>query len=244
MAYSSPSHTSRGKLQPVLMIPEQQWIHLVDALRSDDIDRAVDAAQTLAEIADATHIPALYQLLQDHDFFVREAAADPLARLEGARALPRLFQALRRGRQDGHDNDGLTALTADVIEQHQDDALPVLLAMHRSPSSEERAEAAWALGFVASDLACEALLHAVRDESTAVRSAAIGSLSSCKTGTTREILIQALTDPDEEVRVNAAASLGYLGDQQAVPALQAALHDPEPQVRAFAAYALERLQAT
>ncbi len=219
----------------------EQWIQLVDALRSDDIDRAVDASQTLAEIADATHIPALYTLLQDNDFFVREAAADPLARLEGPRALPLLFQALTRGQQDGHDNDGLSTITADVIEQHQDDVVPLLLAMLRAPRSEERTHAAWALGFVSSDLAREALLLAVTDESADVRATAIGSLSSFKTDRTLDTLIHALADPDAQVRVSAAASLGYLNDRRAIPALRTALHDGAEQVRLFAAYALERL---
>ena len=87
---------------------EGEWDRLIADLRSsDDWDRAVEAARTLGEVADQSRVPDLERLIEDDDFFVREAAAGPLCRLKGLDALPLLLQASERGRLEGHDNDGL-----------------------------------------------------------------------------------------------------------------------------------------
>ena len=61
----------------------------------------------LGEITDSSRIPEWERLVQDDDFFVREAAASPLINLEGIEALPLLLESLERGAREGHDNDGL-----------------------------------------------------------------------------------------------------------------------------------------
>lgn len=222
---------------------EQDWDRLVADLRAvvGDIDRAVDAVPALAALADASRVPDLYRLLRDDEFFVREAAAEPLARLEGVRALPQLFEALSRGEQEGHDNDGLVFTIVELLESHPEEVRPLLLAMLRSPEPQERGHAAWALGFAPAEETLDPLLAALADQSPAVRGAAAGSLGSFGADKVIDPLLQALQDGDAGVRIDAAATLGYLGDRRAVPALEAAQRDPIERVRFFATDALERL---
>ncbi len=223
---------------------EQDWDRLVADLRAvvDDIDRAVDAVPALAALADASRVPELYRLLRDDDFFVREAAAEPLARLEGVRALPQLFEALSRGEHEGHDNDGLVFTIVELLGAHPEEVRPLLLAMLRSPTPQERGHAAWALGFVPAEEALDPLLAALADQSPAVRGAAAGALGRYAADKVIDPLLQALQDGDAWVRVDVAATLGYLGDRRAVPALEAAQRDPVERVRFFATGALERLR--
>jgi HEAT repeat protein len=217
---------------------------LVDLRAEDDVDRIVQAAAHLDAVADESHVPDLYRLIQDDDWFVREAAAVPLARLEGVRALPLLFRALTRGTQAGHDNDGLGSTIADVLEEHSEACAPLLVSMIADPDPELRAHAAWALGWQPPEIAHMPLLRAAQDSHAQVRASAAGSLSSFKIAGTMEALRSLLGDSDEQVRVSATAALGYLGDRRALPALQAALHDLSERVRSFAQYALEKLAKT
>lgn len=215
----------------------------MDGLRSSDINRAVRSAEALCEAADESRVPDLYALLDDSDFFIREAAAEPLARLEGARALPVLFRALAQGAADGHDNDGLSDVIATLLEASGGEAAPLLLRMLRSLVGQEREDAAWALGFLPAEVALEPLLDALGDGSPTVRSAAAGSLGSFEGDRVVVALIERLGDEDERVRVSAADALGYVGDARTIPALRQALRDPAKGVRPFAADALKRLGA-
>jgi len=198
------------------------WDETVRAIRDlDRIDEAVAACGTLDRIADASRTSALYALLDDEEFFVREAAATPLARLEGVRALPALFRAATRGELDGHDNDGLTATICDVLAAESRAAAPLLLEMLTSADAATRAHGAWALGFVVPHAPADRLIESLRSDGDArVRSCAAGSLSSFKlTAGVYEALTTALDDSDESVRTSAISALGYLGDRRAVEVL-------------------------
>lgn len=221
-------------------MPLSEWERLVEDLRSDD--RAVRAASVLARVADESRVPDLYRLLGSDDCFVREAAAEPLARLEGARALPALFTALTRGESEGYDNDSLVGIISELLEDNPQGAAPLVLQMVSAPEWKVREHAAWALGFLPSDVALEPLLVALSDESPDVRSAAAGSLGSFEGEDVLLPLIECLRDDDKRVRVSAADALRYLGDRHAVPALREALDDPDNDVRLFAAEALRDLQ--
>lgn len=223
---------------------QSDWAQLLqDLYNITDIDRTVRASLALAEVANETHTLELYRMLQDESFFIREAAAVPLARLEGIKALPALFQAFARGIQDGHDNDGLNATIADLLEAHQKEAAPILLKMLTKTDDEIRANAAWALGFVASEITAEPLIYALNnDESSKVRSEAAGSLGSFR-GNPKVLdeLVRAIKDKDEQVCISAISSLGYLGDKRGIPPLQEALKGSTERVREFARYSLQRL---
>jgi HEAT repeat protein len=198
------------------------WDDTVRAVRNlHRVDEAVAACERLDRLADASRTSALYALLDDDEFFVREAAATPLARLEGIRALPALFRAATRGELDGHDNDGLTATICDLLEAEAGAAAPLLLEMLTSADAATRANGAWALGFVVPHAPADRLVESLCSDCDArVRSSAAGSLSSfTRTAGVYEALSTALDDPDESVRISAIASLGYLGDRRAIDVL-------------------------
>jgi HEAT repeat protein len=225
---------------------DAEWEYILSDLHAvANIERAVKAVETLDKVPDESDIPRLRFLVQHGaNFFVREAAASPLARLEGARSLPLLFQALSKGKQEDHDNDGLCAIIADLLEVHQLEVSPLLLRMIATHSTADRENAAWALGWLPAEIAVAPLSKALRDDCADVRAAAAGSLSNSRfkgyAGVV-EGLIEALRDGDEQVRISSAAALGYLGDRRAMPSLKEVLHDPCERVRFFAAYALEKL---
>ena len=225
---------------------QSNWPQLLDDLRNvKDVDRAVNASEAISEAADETRISELYSLLEDDNFFVREAAAVPLTRLEGVKALPKLFQALTHGNQDGHDNDLLSHVIAELLEAQQKEAAPVLLNLLADPDNKTRAHAAWALGFVASQISASPLLDVLdADADPEVRSAVIGSLSSFK-GQPNIVdrLIGLLQDPNEQVRISAISSLGYLNDKRAISPLKDALKNSNGRAREFVEYALTRLKA-
>jgi HEAT repeat protein len=225
---------------------QAEWDRLIASIRSagEDLDRAVAASMALGEITDRSRIPELERLIQDDDFFVREAAATPLISLKGIDAFPLLLEALERGAREGHDNDGLAFEISELVECHKAEVTPRLLEMLRARRSETRSHAAWLLGFVSDVVSPEPLIEALKDPSPDVRSSAVGSLSSFKghPGVLAAIL-PLLDHAEEQVRVCAASALGHLGDLRAVPDLRRAMSDPSERVRYFADYALGLLGA-
>lgn len=220
------------------------WSQAVRDLQNvDDIDRAVNACQVISDLADESRVPELYALLQDDSFFVREAAAEPLARLEGIKSLPFLFQALTRGEQDGHDNDGLAFTVMELVESRKPEAAKVLLEMLQSNDIELRANAVWALGFVASEITAEPLLECLNnDKHPKIRALAAGSLSSFKSDpNVVDELLKSIHDSSEEVQISVISALGYLGDPRAIVPLQEALKTAKGKVRTFSRNALEQL---
>jgi HEAT repeat protein len=197
----------------------------------------------LADVADESHLSELYALLGDKDVFVREGVAVPLARLEGVRALPMLLGALIQGDRDGHDNDGLCGTIATLLDETKREAAPMLLDLLHSTDDEIRACAAWALGYVASEIESAPLIAALsNDQSSEVRSDAAGSLGGFKNDPAVVVaLIKALNDEDTQVRISAIASLGYIGDKRAVSPLQSVFEQATGREREFAAHALKKL---
>ena len=215
---------------------------IINDLRFGDGD-ALQAIKKLEEIANESHLPQLQRLLQDDDFFIRETAAGPYAQLMGVKALPLLLQAQIQGQADGHDNDGLDAVITELVEAHKTGVTSTLLEMLKNENSKTRAQAAWLLGFVASEINPTPLLEALHDASPEVRTEAVGALSSfAGQPNVFEALLDALNDQDEQVRVSIVNALGYLGDKRALTALQTGLQDSSERVRRMAAKAINQLK--
>jgi HEAT repeat protein len=123
----------------------------------------VRAAELLDEVADESRLPDLYRLIQDDDWYIREVASIPLSRLDGVRALPLLFQALTRGRQEGHDNDLLGTMVVEVLEAHPEECAPLLLSMVDDSDPTVRAHGVCALGWQPAAVALAPLIAALRD---------------------------------------------------------------------------------
>jgi hypothetical protein len=90
------------------------WSEVVAALDSRDAEAAVTAAERLHAEADAADVSNLLALLESSNFFVREAAAWPLAELAGPFVLRELFEAYQLGFDEGHDNDGFAAALLEI----------------------------------------------------------------------------------------------------------------------------------
>ncbi|HQR05340.1 MAG TPA: HEAT repeat domain-containing protein [Gemmatales bacterium] len=221
------------------------WDRIIADLHNiEDMDCAIAACDALDKSADESWLPQLHQLLaHGRDFFVREAAAYPIARLEGLSALPRLLNGMQLGENDGHDNDGLSELVVDLISANPKEAEPTLIQMISSASERERSDAAWLWGFAAKTLASEPLMTALNDASPRVRAAAIGSL--CSYQSRDDIfarLMQSLNDPDEEVLSSTVTALGYYGNKRAISRLRELLSNPSKQVNRRVIYAIEQLE--
>ena len=226
-------------------MPPINWATLIATLRdTDDFERSLQACEVISEVADESCVPDLYALLNDEDIFVREAAAAPLATLEGIKALPALFQALTRGFQDGHDNDGLSTTIIGILGNQKSAVVPLLLKMADAPNSETRSNAAWALGFVAEAITSLPLLTLLHDNDAAVRASAAGSLGSFKNDLlVIDELLKAMQDSNEQVCVSVISALGYLGDERTIEPLHSALKDSRSRVRWQAGDALKHLKA-
>ncbi len=220
-----------------------RWQELLHALQQvDDVDRAVDACLALAEEAGQEDLDRLFSLLDSEDFFLRECAAAPIARLVGAQALLDLLKAFTRGRAEGHDNDGLSSILIGIFVDQPLRSRDILSDLFSSADPRDRQNAAWGWGFLEETVGAEPLLAALGDAVPGVRTAAAGSLGSFQ-GQTRvvEALMGCLEDAAGAVRAAAASALGWLGDPRAIPALQSALKDPEDRVQDRARCALDRI---
>ena len=124
------------------------WKDLDDALRdARDAERAARAAKRLYEDATAEDIPRLMEMLNDTDFFIREAAAWPLAGLAGVAALPQLLVALQRTFDDGHDGDGFQTALIELVEAAKPAARQALNQLLKTGDNATRENAKWLLEF-------------------------------------------------------------------------------------------------
>jgi hypothetical protein len=123
------------------------WSEIVSALASRDVDACVNAASRLHSESSTEDIQALLGLLETGDFFVREAAAWPLAELAGLDHLPKLLVAYQQGFDEGHDNDGFSAALLEIPALFPAEARRVIEDLVRSSDEPLRGHAEWLLDF-------------------------------------------------------------------------------------------------
>lgn len=204
-------------------ISDQEWDELVATLRNPESDEEEEehAAERLRVFADRARVPDLYAFLREKgNFWVRELAAEPLARLEGTRALPALLEARHLGRQERHDNDGLNTILLDLFHVSPQETAEVVIQVLSDHDFPYRREAVWCLGFLPKDLALEALRHALTDTVPELREEAARALcsESFLTEETIAALFQAFSDPVSSVRIMAAYTLGWFSACEMAPA--------------------------
>jgi hypothetical protein len=122
------------------------WDTTIAELNALD-DRSVAAAGRLHAEATLEDLPKLLELLASADnFFVREAAAWPLAELAGVQFLPELLRAYQLGFDEGHDNDGFTAALLEIPHIYPEAAIALneLIEVADEPM---RGHAKWLLEF-------------------------------------------------------------------------------------------------
>lgn len=205
-------------------------------------DRALKAAARLNEQADGTWVDQLHTLLDDAEPFVREAAARPLARIQGAQALPALLSAMRRCEREGNPSRPISIAAGQLVLQNSANLSAPLSEMMAAPACDTRKDATWCYGFMPAEDAIAPLLLALRDPDAGVRIAAANALRAFETHTVVAALCQSLFDSNEQVRVATAATLSQIATSDSVAALQRAQRDSSQAVRVFAEYALRRLK--
>ena len=127
---------------------EEEWNSILSDLRNvGDTDRAVTAVTVLNERATPEDVPRLQSLLEDENFFIREAAAWPLCRIAGLSMLTKLLRAYQRGLEQGHDNDGFSAALIELVESDKDAARQALIPLGASSDPNMRENATWLLEF-------------------------------------------------------------------------------------------------
>ena len=123
------------------------WLSIVSGLSNPDVNTCVNAAARLRAEAGKADIPRLLELLGSNDFFIREAAAWPLAELEGPKVLVELLLAYQRGFDESHDNDGFTAALLEIPALHPKETRPSLERILEVAQDPMRGNAAWLLEF-------------------------------------------------------------------------------------------------
>ncbi len=219
------------------------WKTLISNLLSYDIDldRAVYAGTQIAQYAGSAQIQDLRALMRINDTFVMGVIAEPLARLQGAQALPALFHALRCIELEGANCAQITDLIGHVIRAQPGHSFQILMDLLGDPSQITRRDAVWAMSFLPAPLALPPLLSMLRDSRMEVRVSAANALKHFRNPIAITALIGSLRDWESEVRCASAAALGWIGDPNAFNALAAACTDQDPLVRAFVREAIQRL---
>ena len=126
---------------------DRAWSELVSALSARSVEESVAAATRLHAEADAGDVPKLLALLKSGDFFIREAAAWPLAELAGPAALGDLLVAYQRGLDEGHDNDGFTAALLEIPALFPSETPAALAGIIAAAEEPIRGHAEWLLEF-------------------------------------------------------------------------------------------------
>jgi HEAT repeat protein len=178
----------------------------------DDVDRTVDAIYLLESEATPDWLPTLHEwIARPGDFFLRESAAFAINRLEGAKCLCRLLEAMRLGTTEGHDNDTLDTIICDLVGSAPEEALPYLEELSHSSDPQDRCNAAWLLGYANRDSALPFLLALTGDPTPAVREVACGQLSSyVGVAVVTDCLQRCQSDPHKDVRVSAESAIKEL----------------------------------
>jgi len=175
-------------------------------------------------------VPALEELLDDHNHHVREAAVEALGAIGDPAALPALRQLYLSE----------TAVRPGIVYAALVELGPAAAEVFReaigSDNPRVRASACFGLaatsrGDVSQDeVSIEPIEHALKDSDSAVRTAAADALAAVGAGTVPSALVTAVTDPELSVRKAAVRALGAYDDPRAVAAAARALRDDEREI--------------
>jgi len=235
---------------------------LTAALKDQDRDVRVGAANALKERSDLRAVEQLVAALKDKDNGVRQAAARALGELGDPRAVDQLVATLKKDK-----NDFVRSAAAKALGEIRDKrAVQPLLAVLKNPCLSSHDEAVWALGEIGDPQAVESLVSALRHPYSNRRQYAAEALG--KIGDPRAIgpLRGALKDENTYVREESKEALDKIGwkpasveekvrlalalrqlkklvrlGAAAVPALLATLEDQASEMRGSAAQALRLL---
>lgn len=191
----------------------------------------------------AAALPPAVGLLLAHlrslDEALGDAAAEALADLRDAAAVPALVQAYRTAQRTMVFSAAITAIQT-IGGEAAARALATLLGDHELYQNL-RWPAAVALGKLALGSALEPLLAAATDNSAVVRKAVAEALGSFNSRAAIDALLGLAGDSQDGVRIEAVRGLALRAELGDIDALWRALEDPHVVVRESALDGLERL---
>ena len=205
---------------------------LTKALKDNDEDVRIEAANHLGYSGDERAIEPLIEALKDDDRSVRSSAASALEYIGDERAVEPLIEALK-------DNyEYVASSAANSLGQIGDERAVEPLIKALKDDKKLRWSAARALGYIGDERAVEPLIEALKDDDPSVRRWAAWSLGEIADNRCIEPLIKVLKDDDQDVRKWTIRALGKTNDIRAVEHLIEALKDDDEDLRKIAAKAL------
>ncbi|HKP85424.1 MAG TPA: HEAT repeat domain-containing protein [Blastocatellia bacterium] len=169
------------------------------------------------------------------DASARLRAADRLALMGDAKAVPPLIEALATSKELQ-----LRVAAAQALGALKDRrAVDALVAASGAAEKDVRLAAVNSLGLINDHTSAEALFVAAKDTDQGVRDAAVQALAAM--GVSVERLSADMTNANWQVRVAAITTFARLGDNKATPLVITALKDADSRVRSEAARTLGQL---
>lgn len=206
-------------------------INHINALKSDDKERRINAAEALARMGSKRVVHNLIPLLSDREWIIRKIAADGLARIGSP-----CYEEVRSLIFAAHPDTRFWSIK--VLERLGEIAAPDLIQCLRNQFDESRRFAATALGNMRFPVAITPLTNALADPAYLVRTAAADAL--VKFGNQAlPMLDVALRNSQSDIRFWAIRCTGrILGSQNTIQSLAPLLNDPSPEKRTIGVIAL------
>ena len=165
-------------------------------------------------------VEALITALNDQDMLVRIDAAEALGKMQDARAVQPLIEALKV------EDATLRSKAKDAPVMMGAPAVKPLITALKHQDPDVRGQAAEILGTIRAATAVEPLIEALKDEDGFVQSDAADALGKIGAPAVDQ-LIPLLDAPDRNVRYLAARALGQTKDARAVEPLIAVIKDKD-----------------
>lgn len=116
---------------------------------NNEVDAVIASFEELKRISTAGDLPELVAAMQSDrsDFWLRELLSEPITQIGGCNYLPVLFDALEKGEDEGHDNDGFCFHLTELAAADPISCRVKLEAMLAKPGHKHKEIAEWLLEF-------------------------------------------------------------------------------------------------
>ena len=116
---------------------------------AQNVEQTLEAFDRVKQASTRADLPTLlnYMRSDTSDFWLRELLSEPICHFGGCEVLPELFDALQKGFDEGHDNDGFCHRLMEIAWEHPVACKQRLLALLSMPDYKHRQSAEWLLEF-------------------------------------------------------------------------------------------------
>jgi HEAT repeat protein len=214
---------------------------LIQALRDEDIDVSIDAAEALGRIGNPSAIPALLESLRhDPNGEVKTAVVEALGRIGGEDVIAPLLEIAKSCPEDmawddTEDWNDWWDMQLKAVEAlgglRVNKAVPVLATILEDEEGQDiESEVLKALALIGGEGEL-VLIKRLSEGVPRVRRRAASALGLSQSTEARKALARAMTDKAGEVRVAAIRALGKLGASQYLDVMLRFIKDPDPEMR-------------